>query len=152
MGALVFREVGFAYEGGVALLSEASFRLAPGVYGVVGENGAGKTTLLRLASGELAPDSGEVMVLPRGGRVVGCPQTAEVPGEDVESLLAATDGEALFLCARMGVERRGIERWGTRCRSGNGGGSRWRRRSGESRRSCLSMNRRITLIPRRGRR
>ncbi len=45
------------------LIKDLSFSLPPGaVLGVIGPNGAGKTTLLRMITGQLAPDSGKVIV------------------------------------------------------------------------------------------
>jgi ATPase subunit of ABC transporter with duplicated ATPase domains len=46
MAAVVFRGASFAYGDGVPMFSDVTFRLPPGVYGVVGENGAGKTLVL----------------------------------------------------------------------------------------------------------
>ena len=39
-------------------------------YGIIGANGAGKSTFLKILSGEIEPDSGEVIVTPgeRGHR------------------------------------------------------------------------------------
>ncbi|MCC6669942.1 MAG: ATP-binding cassette domain-containing protein [Planctomycetes bacterium] len=53
---------GFA---GRTLLAGLDLELGPGErLGIVGPNGAGKTTLLRVCTGELAPDSGAVIVGP----------------------------------------------------------------------------------------
>ncbi len=47
--ALVFDDVSFAYNGSEQVLSDLSFRLAPGaVLGLLGRTGSGKTTLARL--------------------------------------------------------------------------------------------------------
>jgi iron complex transport system ATP-binding protein len=53
---------GVSYRAGqVRILDDVSARFRPGVFTVIlGPNGAGKSTLLRLATGLLAPTSGEV--------------------------------------------------------------------------------------------
>ena len=113
MAALVFRGVSFAFSDGTPLLSEVTFRLPPGVHGVVGENGAGKTTLLRLAARDLSPDRGTIAIEPRGALVVMCRQTAEEPGDDVRELAADTSGEALATCDLLGLDPAALDRWGT---------------------------------------
>ncbi len=60
----MIRAEGAGYSvGRTRLLAEASLRLRPGTLtAVLGRNGAGKTTLLRLLTGELAPESGRVLL------------------------------------------------------------------------------------------
>lgn len=41
-------------------LDNVSFRLNPGVYGLLGANGAGKTTLMRMLCGVLKPTTGNI--------------------------------------------------------------------------------------------
>lgn len=54
--------------GGVPVLKDVSLTLELGtVTALVGENGAGKSTLLKIASGQLSPDAGEILV--RGERL-----------------------------------------------------------------------------------
>ena len=49
--------------GEVKALSSVSFHVKEGdFYGLFGPNGAGKTTLLRILTGQLEPDSGEIVV------------------------------------------------------------------------------------------
>lgn len=49
--------------GGVPVLKGVSLSLSPGsVTALAGENGAGKSTMMKIASGQLRPDSGEVLV------------------------------------------------------------------------------------------
>ena len=51
------------------LIDSATAALPSGAHvGLVGRNGAGKTTLFRLIRGELAPESGEVIVTERLAR------------------------------------------------------------------------------------
>lgn len=48
--------------GGRSLFTDVDFVLAPGTrLGFLGPNGSGKTSLIRLLTGELAPDSGEII-------------------------------------------------------------------------------------------
>jgi len=49
--------------GGVPVLKGVSLALAPGtVTALAGENGAGKSTLMKIASGQVRPDAGQVLV------------------------------------------------------------------------------------------
>lgn len=65
---ITLQELSKAY-GGRDLLQEFSLEVHPGTrLAVVGSNGAGKSTLLKLLAGEIAPDSGRV-ILPKGARL-----------------------------------------------------------------------------------
>lgn len=57
-----FRGVSKWY-GHVIGVNNLTFRVPPGVTGLLGPNGAGKSTLLQLATGQLRPSQGEVLVL-----------------------------------------------------------------------------------------
>lgn len=49
--------------GGLPVLKGVSLALELGtVTALVGENGAGKSTLLKIASGQLSPDAGKILV------------------------------------------------------------------------------------------
>jgi ABC-2 type transport system ATP-binding protein len=50
------------FYGPVIGLNDVSCRIGPGITGLFGANGAGKSTLMKLASGQLRPSLGEVMV------------------------------------------------------------------------------------------
>ena len=59
---LEVRRLSKAY-GGVKALREVSFEVGAGeLVGMIGPNGAGKTTCFNLLSGQLAPDSGEILL------------------------------------------------------------------------------------------
>src|SRR5437660_2652066 len=62
---LLFEQVSKWY-GPVIGVNQVTLELRPGITGLVGANGAGKTTLMRLATGQLRPDLGRVLV--RGHR------------------------------------------------------------------------------------
>jgi ABC-2 type transport system ATP-binding protein len=50
------------WYGSVAALSDVSFDVGPGVWGLLGPNGSGKSTLMRLTTGQLRPSLGELRV------------------------------------------------------------------------------------------
>lgn len=50
------------FYGPVIGLNDISCRIGPGITGLFGANGAGKSTLLKLASGQLRPSLGEVLI------------------------------------------------------------------------------------------
>jgi ABC-2 type transport system ATP-binding protein len=58
---LLFEQVSKWY-GAVIGVNQVTLELRPGITGLVGANGAGKTTLMRLATGQLRPDLGCVLV------------------------------------------------------------------------------------------
>ncbi|GFZ31975.1 heme ABC transporter ATP-binding protein [Clostridium zeae] len=56
--------VGLRY-GGRKLFEDVTLKFTPGnCYGVIGANGAGKSTFLKILSGEVEPNTGEVIVAP----------------------------------------------------------------------------------------
>jgi len=56
--------ISLAY-GSQVLFKEVNLKFTPGnCYGIIGANGAGKSTFLKILSGELEPDSGDVVVTP----------------------------------------------------------------------------------------
>jgi ATP-binding cassette subfamily B protein len=62
-GAIAFRDVSFAYDGGEPVLRDVSFEFAPGTrVGIAGATGAGKTTLISLLSRFYDPTAGQVLL------------------------------------------------------------------------------------------
>jgi ABC-2 type transport system ATP-binding protein len=58
--------LGKSYPGGVAAVTDVSFRVETGqVLGLLGPNGAGKTTTLRMVMGLITPTAGEIRVFGR---------------------------------------------------------------------------------------
>src|ERR1700760_2168447 len=65
------------------LIDNATAALPSGAHvGLVGRNGAGKTTLFRILRGELAPETGEIMVS-KGARVGSVDQEAPAGAESL---------------------------------------------------------------------
>jgi ABC-2 type transport system ATP-binding protein len=91
------------WYGNVIGVNHLSFRLMPGVTGLLGPNGAGKSTVLQLATGQLRPSQGKVMVLgqsawghPSLNREIGlCPEQ--------DAFYESMSGrEFVSYCARLG--------------------------------------------------
>jgi ATPase subunit of ABC transporter with duplicated ATPase domains len=83
---LAFEEVSFAYPGQAPLIDDLSLRIVgPERVAIVGPNGSGKTTLVKLASGQLQPAAGRVVV---GARAALFDQKTEMLGSG-ETLLEA---------------------------------------------------------------
>ena len=84
-----------------ALLEQASMQLNPGWrVGVIGRNGCGKSSLFRLLLGEIAADSGEV-VLPPGTRIAHMAQEAAEGGDSARDYVMAGDPELVALQAAV---------------------------------------------------
>jgi branched-chain amino acid transport system ATP-binding protein len=71
VSALSVRGITKAY-GGVQAVRDVSFDVAPGeLVALIGPNGAGKTTCFNMLNGQLAPDSGEILL--GEARITGLP-------------------------------------------------------------------------------
>jgi ATPase subunit of ABC transporter with duplicated ATPase domains len=99
MSSLRAQALSFCF-GAVPLLEDATFHLAEGWTGVVGENGSGKTTLLELLSGARAPTKGRVERTPIEARVVLCPQRVDSLSEEIRS----SAGDHYTLRGKLGLD------------------------------------------------
>jgi macrolide transport system ATP-binding/permease protein len=108
---LRFSNVSFTYDTlDVPLLSSISFGADHGWTGLVGPNGVGKTTILRLATGSLAPQSGQI---DRPDVSVLCVQrTDDIPGRLTE-MLSFPDADAGRIVSVLGIESDWPNRWDT---------------------------------------
>jgi ATP-binding cassette, subfamily F, member 3 len=126
------------HMGGELLFADVSFKLEPGERMTLsGRNGAGKSTLLRLLAGELAPDSGS-LVLQKGARVAlhdqRPPREAEISLGDYvfsgRTEMLETEAELERLEAAMSGGDAGEQILGAYAaaqqRLEHGGGYRWR--------------------------
>jgi ATPase subunit of ABC transporter with duplicated ATPase domains len=106
---LVLQSVEFAHPGMTApLFTDLTVQFPAGWTGIVGPNGAGKTTLLKVATGELAAQSGTVQ---RQGLALYVAQRTDEPPEFFEDFIWAPD--AAVLKARLHVGDDWPERWAT---------------------------------------
>ena len=106
---LLFQSVEFAHPGmTMPLFTELTVQFPSGWTGIVGPNGAGKTTLLKVATGELAAQSGSVQ---RKGLSLYVAQRTDNPPEMFEDFIWAPD--ATVLKARLHVSEDWPERWAT---------------------------------------
>ena len=81
------------------LIDNATAALASGAHvGLVGRNGAGKTTLFRLVRGDLAPESG-VVIVPKGARIGSVEQEAPAGAESLIDFVLSADTEREALMA-----------------------------------------------------
>ncbi|MFQ5566022.1 MAG: ABC-F family ATP-binding cassette domain-containing protein, partial [Paracoccaceae bacterium] len=93
---LILRDLTFSIAG-QPLLQGASAQIPAGArIGLVGRNGSGKTTLFRLLRGELAPDGGEISLMPRA-RIGGVAQEAPGDGRSLIDTVLAADSERAAL-------------------------------------------------------
>jgi ABC-2 type transport system ATP-binding protein len=96
-----FRSVSKWY-GTVIGVNKLTLQIPPGVTGLLGPNGAGKSTLLQLATGQLVPSQGEVLVL--GQRVWNNPdlnrQLGLCPEQDA-FYEWMTGWDFIYTCARL---------------------------------------------------
>jgi ATPase subunit of ABC transporter with duplicated ATPase domains len=92
----------------VPLVTGASFRLNPGITGVVGPNGAGKSTLLSVLAGEIAPSSGSVVA--PAARL--CRQEPALD-DAIRRFAAGDDPIARAALHRLGLDPSELERWPT---------------------------------------
>ena len=75
------------------LIDNATAALPSGAHvGLVGRNGAGKTTLFRVLRGELAPETGAIMV-PKGARIGSVDQEAPAGAESLVDFVLSADVE-----------------------------------------------------------
>ena len=98
---------GLSYRLGERLLIDnASAALPSGArVGLVGRNGAGKTTLFRLIRGDLAPESGAVIV-PKGARIGSVEQEAPGGAESLIDFVLSADAEREALIGEAGKRER----------------------------------------------
>ncbi len=103
--------LGFSFSDRVLLLSDVTFHLVPGWYGVVGKNGAGKTTLAHLLTGALRPTSGRLTLEPPGARVSLVAQELDSLSDELRAFAKARDRESVRMRALLRLDPGMLERF-----------------------------------------
>lgn len=91
-------------------INHLSVHFTPGWAGIVGANGVGKSTILKLATGNLKPQSGQV-ILPEFS--IYCQQRTDDAPVQLHDLIHAVDGTAFRIKGRLGLADDWLERWET---------------------------------------
>jgi ATPase subunit of ABC transporter with duplicated ATPase domains len=92
------------------LFHDLSVHFTRGWTGIVGANGVGKSTILKLATGELEPQQGRV-VIPEFA--IYCQQRTDRVPEHLYELIHSMDGNAFEIKGRLGIGDDWINRWET---------------------------------------
>ena len=109
--SIVFQNLSFTYEKATQpIFTDLSLHLTQGWTGVVGANGVGKSTILKLATRELEPITGHI-VIPEFA--IYCPQRTDQIPDHLRTLVHAMDGDACEIKGRLCVEDDWIDRWAT---------------------------------------
>ena len=109
--SLLFQNISFAYDRATQpIIRNISVHFTPGWTGIVGANGVGKSTILKLATGELEPRQGRV-IMPE--LAIYCQQRTDNAPDQLVDLIASTDGDAFEIKGRLGVAGDWIQRWAT---------------------------------------
>ena len=109
--SIVFQNLSFAYDTATQpLFTNLSLHLTQGWTGIVGANGVGKSTILKLATRELKPLTGHV-IIPEFA--IYCPQRTDKVPDNLHALVQAMDGDAFEIKGRLCVEEDWVDRWTT---------------------------------------
>ena len=109
--SIIFHNLSFTYDTATQpLFTNLSLHLTEGWTGIVGANGVGKSTILKLATGELKPLSGHV-IIPE--LAIYCPQRTDTVPDHLKALVHTMDGDAFEIKGRLAVEDDWIDRWAT---------------------------------------
>ena len=109
--SLLFQNLSFTYDRATqAIINNLSVHFTPGWTGIVGANGVGKSTILKLATGDLEPIQGRV-IIPEF--TIYCQQRTDNAPAQLVDLISSMDGEGFGIKGRLGVEDDWVERWTT---------------------------------------
>ncbi len=109
--SLLFQNISFTYDRATQpIIRNISVHFTTGWTGIVGANGVGKSTILKLATGELGPRQGRV-IMPE--LAIYCQQRTDNAPDRLVDLIASTDGDAFEIKGRLGVAGDWIQRWAT---------------------------------------
>ncbi len=108
--SILFQNVSFTYDRAThPLISDLSVHFT-GWTGIVGANGVGKSTVLKLATGELLPNHGRVVI---PDSKIYCQQRTDDVPDQMYDLIQAMDGDAFEIKGRLRVDDDWVARWTT---------------------------------------
>jgi ATPase subunit of ABC transporter with duplicated ATPase domains len=103
-----FQNVSFTYDRATqALIQDLTLHLTRGWTGIVGANGTGKSTVLKLATGDLKPQQGKI-IIPQFA--IYCSQRTDHVPDQLSNLIQDRNGNASRLKGQLGVKEDWIKR------------------------------------------
>lgn len=109
--SIIFQNVSFKYcHATEPLVRNLSTHFARGWTGIVGANGVGKSTILKLATGELNPQYGRVII---PDFAIYCQQRTDKIPAQLNDLIQTINGDAMKIRNLLGIEDDWVERWYT---------------------------------------
>lgn len=106
-----FQNVSFSYDRATqALIRDLTVHFPRGWTGIVGANGVGKSTVLKLATGDLKPQGGQVII---PASTVYCRQRTDRSPTHLKQLVLTNTREACRIKGQLGVAGDWIDRWTT---------------------------------------
>lgn len=109
--SILFQNVSFAYDRTThPLINDLSVHFTRGWTGIVGANGVGKSTVLKLATRELRPCQGRVVI---PGPAIYCQQRTDDIPYQMNDLIQAMDGDACEIKGRLRIDDDWLIRWTT---------------------------------------
>lgn len=98
---LEVKNLSFSYDSNEEVLNKVTFKVHSGeILGILGPNGGGKTTLLKLITGQLKPNSGEILFY-KDDQIISRPPMSYIPQKEAINLTYPLTVKELLMGARL---------------------------------------------------